>query len=149
MSISQKTTRRSAIFAGLAAVATTGTAKAIEATAPDPVFAAIGAFQAAQAELDAANKALSDLETELFKTRPPGAQESHDRAFTTYDRLYERRCQLRDQVCATVPTTTAGAAALVRFIQEEIAPAFAEAGTGFEGLQAAALASLEAGLLRA
>jgi len=71
---------------------------AIASTEPDPIFAAIQALRNSEA---------------IFNAVPDEDEDQNDKAF---DAFYEANCAL----FRTVPTTAAGAVALMRFVEEQV-----------------------------
>lgn len=99
----------------------------------DPIFAALDAWHSATATREAAEEA-------SFDGSPEALAEDHSRPpWSVYDAAIDRQFEARYAVCEVVPTTAAGAAALVRFLAAEL---FDEVDYGSEAEEEAAKEAL-------
>lgn len=92
----------------------------------DPIFAALNALRLAKAERAVATDAV-DWKTPI--------NESRTIEWKRYENAIDGHFKARRAVCAVMPTTTAGAAALVRFLAGEMI--FEEVEFGYHGAEEA------------
>src|ERR1700722_8401264 len=78
----------------------------------DPIFAALDAWRSAKAERTAAQQVAGDDCQTAEEWRSPEWQR--------YEHAIDREFEAKYAVCEVVPTTAAGAAALVRFLAAEL-----------------------------
>jgi hypothetical protein len=80
----------------------------------DPIFAALDAWHSAKATREAAEQAVDS-------GTPEALAEDHSRPpWSVYDAAVDSQFEAKYAVCEVVPTTAAGAAALVRFLAAEL-----------------------------
>jgi hypothetical protein len=108
----------------------------------DPIFAALDAWHSAKATREAAEQAVDS-------GSPEALAEDHSRPpWSVYDAAIDSQFAAKYAVCEVVPTTAAGAAALVRFLAAEM---FDEVTYGSDAAEEAAkeaLANLDRALTK-
>ena len=99
----------------------------------DPIFAALDAWHSATARREAAEQA-------AFSDSPEALAEDHSLPpWSVYDAAIDSQFEAKYSVCEAVPTTAAGAAALVRFLAAEM---FDEVTFGSDAAEEAAKEAL-------